>query len=332
MKCRSKSRAICASLLLFSGTQVAVNAMSLPPRFYHKTLVGANFVPILGMSTSGNVNPLDPSYTFNSNLDIDANIVFAGYSKSFVLFDRAAAFSYLQPMGSIEMDGTIGPSTVVDESSNGYGDPFFEFNINLIGEKPQITLADAMRYEVGLSVDMILDLSVPIGEYDDDQPVNMGQNRFWGRVGFPISYQIGEVWAPGHRTTFELLPAVWVFDDNDDYYDGSGGQVTFESDPTFTLAAHLTHDLNDEIWVGAHVTHHSLGDTEVDGVSGDGDDFTSFGLSIGTSLTRNLQMTLGYESTIGEDDDEIELNSFKISFVYFWADVLDGLHRLDHAH
>jgi len=36
--------------------------------------------------------------------------------------------------------------------------------------------------------------------------LNLGQNRWYGRVGAPIVWQLG-AWVPGRRTPLEFLPA-----------------------------------------------------------------------------------------------------------------------------
>ena len=232
-------------------------------------------------------------------------------------------------MGDISVNGS---NVLTNSSTNGFGDPFFEFNINLVGPKAQYNLADALRYEPGFSVDMIVDLSVPLGEYDNDDAINMGQNRFWGRIGFPIIYQIGDVWAPSHRTTLEILPAVMIFGDNDDY-NSAGDELS--TDSAFTVGAHLTHDVSTEIWVSLDASYYNFGDSEVKGTfarENDGKDFIGFGASIGTNLTRSLQFTLGYHSSINDDGDrDPELSTFSASLVYYWAELLDGIERRESA-
>jgi hypothetical protein len=193
-------------------------------------------------------------------------------------------------------------------------------------------LADALRYEPGLSIDLILDLSVPLGEYDKDQLVNMGQNRYRGRIGMPVIYQIGDIWAPSHRTTVEIVPAVMIFGDNDQY--GSDGD-TLSTDPCYTVGAHLAHDFSNEIWVSLDASYYNFGDSEFHGANAsekDGKDFTSVGAAIGTNLTRNLQFTLGYHSTMNDGGKkDVELSTFSASLVYYWADQLDGLERRKEA-
>jgi hypothetical protein len=306
-------------------------ALSLPPRFYHKTLIGANFLPIFKMSVTGNVNPLDPGYSVTSAADIEADLVFAGYAQSIELFGRSAVVAYLQPMGDMSIESTNGTVPVIDASASGFGDPFFELNINLIGPEPQYLLSNAMRYKPKFSLDLILDLSVPLGEYDEGEVLNMGMNRFWGRVGFPMIWQIGDVWAPGHRTSFELLPALIWMGDNDDY--GPTGDMTQETDLGYSVAAHLTKDINDTIWVSLDYTYMQLGDTEVGPVDSDGQDFSSIGVTIGTQLTRHLFISAGYDSTINDDgDDDVQMSTFSLNATFFWAPILDGLHRIGGEH
>ena len=317
----------CLALTTFLFVSIAANAISLPPRFFHKTLVGTNFVPILGMNVDGNVNPLDPSYTISSDADIEANVVMAGYARNFSLFGRSSQLAYMQPMGDISIRSTTGAAVPIDSSANGFGDPFFEFNINLIGPAPQRTLPDALRYNPGFSMDLLLDLSVPLGEYDKGEAVNMGMNRFWGRVGFPMIYQIGDVWAPGHRTSFEVIPAVIWYGDNDDY--GPTGNFTQSTDPGYSVAAHLTHDLSDEIWVSLDYTYMQLGDSEVGPVETDGKSFSSVGATIGTQITRNMVFSLGYQTTMDDNDPkDIQMSTFSASITFFWGSVLEGLHRI----
>ena len=150
----------------------------VPARFYWKTLSGADAVPVIGESISGNTNPFDPAHQVTGDVDIDATMVLAGYAHMFSLFDRPAMALLLEPMGRISTDATLAGRTT-SESANGFGDPMFEFDINVIGPKAQKTLADAARYEPGFSVDFLIDLAVPIGQYDSNQALNIGQNRWY---------------------------------------------------------------------------------------------------------------------------------------------------------
>ena len=129
----------------------------------------------------------------------------------------------------------MGPAgRTAKQSASGFGDPTVEFDINVIGPKSQKTIPDVVRYEPGFSLDVLADLAIPIGEYDSSQPLNVGQNRWYGgRIGFPIVWQLGAL-VPGRRTTWEFLPVVWLFGDNTDYV----GQ-TMETDPLYQIEANI---------------------------------------------------------------------------------------------
>src|SRR4029079_4856926 len=95
-------------------------------------------------------------------------------------------------------------------------DQMLELDINFLGPKAQRNIPDVLRYEPGFSIDVLADLALPIGEYHNDQSLNIGQNRWYGRLGARTICHLGP-WVPGQRTTLEFLPAVWLFGDNTDF-------------------------------------------------------------------------------------------------------------------
>ena len=187
-----------------------------PARFYWKTLSDANAVPVIFNSISGNTNPFDPGHiVVSTDAKLDATMGLAGYARTFTLFDRAAVGAFIVPMGRLSGTATVA-GRALNESTNGFGDPMLEFDLNIIGPRAQKNIPDTLRYEPGFSVDVLADLALPIGKYDNTQALNLGQNRWYGRLGAPIVWQLGP-WVPGRRTTLEFLPAVWLFGANDDY-------------------------------------------------------------------------------------------------------------------
>ena len=160
----------------------------VPARFYWKSLSGANAVPVIFNSLSGNTNPFDPSNRVTPDANFDATMALTGWAHTYTLGDRSAMGAIILPMGRVS-GGVAG----VTETSRGFGDPMLEFNYNLIGPKAQKTIPDVLRYEPGFSLDLLVDLALPIGEYDSSQSVNLGQNRWYGRIGAPVVWQLGDV-------------------------------------------------------------------------------------------------------------------------------------------
>jgi hypothetical protein len=247
----------------------------------------------------------------------------AGYAHIFSLFDRSAMAAILLPMGHISGEVTVAGNTFT-QSTNGFGDPMLEFDINVLGAPAQKIIPDMMRYEPGFSVDLLADLALPIGEYDSSQPLNIGQNRWYGRLGAPIIWQLGP-WVPGRRTTLELLPAVWIFGNNDDFV----GQ-TLETDPLYQLDAHVTRDLMDQAWGALDATWYKGGQASINGVPGKNLDNFGLGLTLGYQMNDNLNLTFSYKSTVNDDaPEELRMDVFMVTLVTGWHPILEGSKRLE---
>jgi len=313
---------VVTTMLLMSALSPPQTLAQVPPRFYWKPLEGTNAVPLIVTSMSGNTNPFDKAHTVTPGGKVDGLMALAGFARFFPLFDRSAMAAVIVPMGRISGEVTAAGRTF-NQSTNGFGDPMLEFDINLFGPRAQKNIPDMLRYEPGLSIDLLADLAVPIGEYNSSQPLNLGQHRWYGRVGMPVIWQIGS-WVPGSRTTLELLPAVWIFGTNDNYV----GQ-TLKSDPMFQLDAHLTRDLTERFWGSLDAIYYSGGGASINGVQGKALNNFGAGLTLGYHLNDNFNLTFGYKSTINDNaPDALRMDSFMVSLVYGWHKILEGSRRL----
>ena len=313
---------VVATMLAMGALWPPQTLAQVPARFYWKTLSGSNAVPVIFQSLSGNTNPFDPSHNITPGASLDATLGIVGYARTFSLFDRAAMAALLFPMGHISGEVTVAGRTF-NQSASGFGDPMIEFNINVIGPPAQKDIPAVMRYEPGFSVDLLADLAVPIGEYDNSQPLNIGQNRWYGRFGMPTILQIGP-WVPGQRMTLELLPAVWFFGNNDDYV----GQ-TIETDPLFQLDAHLTRDITEKLWASLDAAWYYGGEATINDVQGEKLNNIGLGITLGYQINDNLNLTVGYKSTINDSSsDDLRMDSFMVSLVFGWHPLLEGSRRL----
>jgi hypothetical protein len=294
----------------------------LPARFYWKSLSDANAVPLVVESLSGNTNPFDSAHTVTPGADFSATMALVGYVRTFSLLDRAAMAAIIVPMGHVSGDVTVAGRTF-NQSANGFGDPLLEFDINLLGPPAQKNIPDVMRYEPGFSVDLLADLAFPIGGYDSGKPLNLGQNRWYGRLGVPIIWQLGP-WVPGKRTTLEFLPVVWLFGDNDDYV----GQ-TMKTDPLFQLDAHVTRDLTEHLWGAVDASWYYGGKATINGVPGEKLNNIGIGLTLGYQINDNLNLTVGYKTTVDDKaPGDLQMDCFMVTLVYGWHPLIEGMKRL----
>jgi hypothetical protein len=246
-----------------------------------------------------------------------------GYAHTFALGDRSAMAAVILPMGRISGDASLAGRTA-GQSASGFGDPTLELTVNVIGPKVQRNIPDVIRYEPGFSLNLLADLALPIGEYNSDQALNIGQNRWYGRLGAPTVWQIGD-WVPGRRTTLEFLPAVWLFGDNTDY---AGGQ-TLKTDPLFQLDVHLTRDFTPSFWGALDFVWYNGGKATVNGVAGEKLNNVGGGLTLGYTINQNLNLTVGYKSTFNSSSPgELRMDGLMVSLVYGWHPIIEGMKRL----
>lgn len=322
MKSLAWSRFI-ATTILAAGVLASMNAIAqVPARFYWKSLSDGDAVPLIVESISGNTNPFDPAHTVTPGANFNATMGMIGYAHSFSMFDRAATAAVIFPMGRVSGDVTVAGRTF-SQSANGFGDPMLEFSLNFLGPPAQRTLADAMRYEPGLSMDFLADIALPVGEYDSSRPLNLGQNRVYGRLGLPTIIQLGS-WVPGRRTTLEFLPAVWMFGPNNNYL----GQ-TLKTDPLFQLDAHLTRDLTENLWGSLDAAWFQGGQASINGVAGNRLNNIGLGVTLGYTINDNIALTIGYKSTINDSaPDALRMDNFMVSLVFGWHPLIQGAKRL----
>ncbi len=322
MKTLTCLKALAPALLCLSALTAAPALAQVPARFYWKSLADGNAVPLIFNSISGNTNPFDPAHIVTPGANFDGSLAIAGYARTFELFDRSAMAAVLLPMGRVSGDVTVAGKSI-NQSASGFGDPMIEFNLNLIGPKAQKTIPDALRYEPGFSVDLLADLALPIGQYDSSQALNVGQNRWYGRLGAPIVWQLGE-WVPGRRTTLEFLPAVWLFGNNTDFV----GQ-TLKTDPLFQLDAHFTRDFTENLWGALDFAWYNGGKATINDVAGDKLNNLGLGLTLGYQVNSNLGLTFGYAAVVGNSGPtELKMDRFMITLVYGWHPIIEGSRRL----
>ena len=314
---------IIISLVLGLSWPDTAQAQGDGARFYWKTLMGMNAIPVIGNSMGGNANPVDPSLTVLPGSDFTATMSMAGYAKMLPLFKRSAMVSILAPMGRISGEVSL-DGLDYSATSRGFGDPMVQFSINVIGPKAIMNIPDMLRYKPGFSVDIVSSLAVPIGQYDNTIPINIGQNRWYGRIGLPVVWQIGP-WVPGKRTTIEFLPAIWLFGDNDDFV---GKKM--ETKPMYQLEAHITRDFMERIWGSIDVISYSGGKATIDGTEGNSLSNLGMGGTIGYHINENMQMNVSYSTTVNDKAaDDLKMDGFRVTLIWGWHKLIEGMRRLN---
>jgi hypothetical protein len=318
---------ICSAVLVYSGTAQALDDGA---RAYWKNMEGTNFLSFQYLQFNADASDsqmFDPSTGLYPNSETDMDLFVLAYGRQINLLDRSAMFSASMLGGDITSDIGLDPSNPsirVRQTANGFGDPSLGLTINLYGAPNIENFYDLINYEPKLTVDVSTLLTIPIGEYEADNLVNIGQNRWAGRIGLPVVYYFGS-YAPLYRTSLEIVPSVMFFDENDDYL----GQK-MENDPLFQLEAHLTRDITRTLFGSIDFMWRKGFDTELDGIgAGDELDFKSLGFTFGFIINDNASIRFSYHSNF-IDDDELDADMLRIQFNYGWNALVENVKQLQH--
>ena len=58
-----------------------------------------------------------------------------------------------------------------------------------------------------------------------------------------------------------------------------------------------------------------------------------FGATLGTAINENLNLTVGYKSTVADrDPGDLRMDNFTVSLVYGWHPLIEGAKRLGGGH
>jgi len=316
--------AVLSSAIALCGTAQALDDGA---RAYWKTMKDTNFLSFqyLQLNADAKEQIFDPGMGIFPNAETDMDLYILGYGRQIALFGRSAVV-----MGSI-FGGDINSefrdpvsSTTSRSTANGFGDPSVGLTVNLYGAPEIANFYDLANYEPKFTLDVSTLLAIPIGEYEKNNVVNLGQNRWMGRIGFPVVAYFGS-YAPLYRTSLEITPSVMIFSKNDDYL----GQE-LENDPLFQLEAHLTRDITRTLFGSIDFMWREGFDTELDGNAvGDAVDLKTIGFTFDYTLTDNVSIRFSYHSNF-IDDDDLDADMLRIQFNYGWNELVENTKQLEH--
>ena len=187
----------------------------------------------------------------------------------------------------------------------GLADPRIRLSLNLTGPpaaKPKAFGEYLASHPVYTVLGVGIAVNLPLGDYEDDKLLNLGQNRF------VIRPQLGVLHTRG-KWSFELSSSVFFFTDNDDFFGGS----ELEQDPLFAAQGHVARVFKPRWWGSIGVGYGWEGEYVLNGTpSNDPKDKLLSGLSFGFPVTRKQNMTLAYIrlrtlEDVGSDTDSLAL-------------------------
>lgn len=258
------------------------------------------------------------------NVDVESQTYMLTFTRVQPLFGRTAFIQGMLPAGTLDTS-TLLPDSSQDTFVNGLGDLTLAATINLFGT-PSLKAKEYLRHDLNLSVNFGVSMTLPTGEYDATETLNIGSNQWKTRLSLPIVKSFS-AWVPGRRTTLEVMPAVTVFGDNDD---ALGLRV--EQDDLRSVEAHLTRDMTQQAFISLDYAWLEGGEeTFMDTDSGSavrtttGLDTDLLGATLGFEINDHMNLFVTHMQTLSESKADVTLEGSltKITLAWSWHDVLE---------
>jgi hypothetical protein len=290
----------CLYVFLILGLPSLCLAQELEPRRWSHLPTGKNFAGGGYVYTEANIL-FDPVLRIE-NVEMEMHTWALKYIRTFELFQKSARVDVTQGYQEGRWTGLVDgvPSSI---KRNGLSDSVLRFAINLYGAPP-LEGKEFSAYRAKVDVETIvgtaLVVQLPTGDYMDDKLINLGTNRFTFRPQFGVVHNRG-------KWSMELTGAVWLYTDNDDFFNGN----KLEQDPYYTIQTHLIYTFRPGFWTAASAGYGYGGESIVSGVEkNDRRETLAWALSFGFPITRQLGVKVIYLATrsqksIGQDTDSI---------------------------
>jgi len=238
--------------LLFVAVQA--QAGEIEPRSYVNTPVGINFLLAGYAYSEGGLSTAGSSPIKDAQLQMHTGVL--AYARTLDVWGKSGKFDVILPYSQLSGSAIVAGQTR-ERDVSGLNDPLFRFSVNFYGA-PALSLQEFANYRQDLIIGASIQVSAPLGKYDQDKLVNLGNNRWFVKPDMGIS----KAWGP---LALELSTGVLFFSKNDDFFGGK----TLEQDPLCSTQLHLTYDLGRGVWVALSGTYDYGGRTTIDGVRND---------------------------------------------------------------
>jgi hypothetical protein len=281
-----------------------VKAQEAEPRAFSNTPIGLNFL-IGGYLYAEGKMAFNPDLAI-ADANFNSNTALLAYVRSFELGGQSAKFDVIVPTSSFSAQG-IANGQPAERQMSGFGDPRFRVSVNLFGA-PALSAKDFVNYQQDLIVGVSMQVSAPLGQYDDSKLLNLGFNRW----SFKPELGISKAWGPW---TFELTPSVLIFSDNKDFFGGN----TFSQAPIYTVQGHILYTFKSGIWMALDGLYFAGGHTALNGVRSDNEQVnTRVGFTLALPVDRNNSLKLSASTGVTTRTGS-EFSAVGVAWQYRWG-------------
>ena len=291
-------------ILILIGTGQST-AQDLEPRRWTALPAGINVVGAGYVGLQGDIL-FDPVMKIE-NAEVSGHVVAVSYVRSFNIGKKQARFDAVLPWQNMRWSGLLDGAPATAERV-GLADPLIRFSILLAGASASDGPPNDGK-KSNTIVGAAVAISVPLGEYDSDNLLNLGRNRMYVRPQLGVLHTRGQ-WS------YELTGSTFIYSENDDFFGG----LKLEQDPLYALQAHVIRVFDKPgYWAALSTGYGWKGDTVVDGVrSGNSQKRWLSSLAFGIPLGTKQGMKFAYLRDRTKTSQGANIDSLAIGWSYIF--------------
>jgi len=237
------------SFLLMAAGLSNAHAQEIEPRAYSNATIGVNFLVAGYVYTQGGL-AFDPALPVKDP-ELDTSSAVIGYARVIDLWGMSGKIDAIVPYSWLSGTAMLNGDPI-ERVVDGFSDPKFRLSVNLYGA-PSLNLKEFADYRQDLIIGASLQVSAPLGQYDNSRVVNIGTNRWSFKPEVGVSKTLG-------RWTMEVAAAATLFTDNNDFHGGG----TRSQDPIYLLQGHAIYSFRSGMWGSLDVNYFVGGRTTID--------------------------------------------------------------------
>ena len=256
-------------------------------------------------------------------LSVQNSLYLFTYTRHQPILNRTTMWTVVLPAGQISTRTSL-PNELNEAFFHGLGDPGISATINLFGA-PGLKAKEYARYDLNTTIALGVNATFPLGQYDEDEPLNIGSNQYKVKFSLPMVKALS-AWVPGKRVALDVIPSLTWLSTN-----SNSQGLEIEQDPMVSVESHLSRDLTKKAFISADYSYLRFGKTtytskETGAVIQETGavDTHLLGMTLNFLINDNLQLFLTHLQTIGGGDEQLALEGalFKATLTWSWHAVL----------
>ncbi|WP_173955799.1 transporter [Polynucleobacter tropicus] len=279
-------------LVLLAFTSINAHGQEIEARAYSNAPIGMNFL------TGGLAQAKSGSYTLNTQALSLTHVIDA--------VGQSGRLTLVLPYAELTGTGQVGAQTI-NASAEGLSDPLIKASVNLYGA-PALTNSEFANYRQDLIIGASIAASIPWGQYNSNQMINVGANRSLIQPAAGLSQAVGP-WR------LELAGMATIYTSNNNFM----GNNTLSQNPIYSGETHVIYYFPNAAWISADATYFTGGQTYVNGLPASGSQENwRFGSTLSYPIDKSNSIRLSGSKGVYSRTDT-SYNAVGISWQYRWG-------------